>query len=240
MTKKDHPENGEEAQGHENQSAAALSAAAKRAQQALESAKELVAEAHLDEVGAKAAAAASNLYREGRDRLRRQRGAVAGDRTIERRDPQEPARRGRHRVLGRPSARASDPRLGAMRKRDCRLRPTAGAGRGCDASPVPAALGIIAGVFFLFAVAGLFAALFFWLEPMYGPAIAAADRRGGRARAWAARDAASDGRAPTGACPRPASTRRCLRSCRCSRRARPRSARSNPHWPLSCWRSPSG
>jgi hypothetical protein len=43
MTKKDHPENGEEAQGHENQSAAALSAAAKRAQQALESAKELVA-----------------------------------------------------------------------------------------------------------------------------------------------------------------------------------------------------
>ena len=69
MTKKDHPENGEEAQSHENQSAAALSAAAKRAQQALESAKELVAQAHLDEVGAKAAAAASNLYREGRDRL---------------------------------------------------------------------------------------------------------------------------------------------------------------------------
>ncbi|MGA8448386.1 MAG: hypothetical protein WB766_24845 [Roseiarcus sp.] len=69
MTKKDHPEDGEVAQGHENQSAAALSAAAKRAQQALESAKELVAEAHLDEVGAKAAAAASNLYREGRDRL---------------------------------------------------------------------------------------------------------------------------------------------------------------------------
>jgi ElaB/YqjD/DUF883 family membrane-anchored ribosome-binding protein len=60
MTKKDH---------HENQSAAALSAAAKRAQQALESAKELVAQAHLDEVGAKATAAASNLYREGRDRL---------------------------------------------------------------------------------------------------------------------------------------------------------------------------
>jgi ElaB/YqjD/DUF883 family membrane-anchored ribosome-binding protein len=69
MTKKDHPENGEEAQGHENQSAAALSAAAKRAQQALENAKELVAQAHLDEVGAKATAAASNLYREGRDRL---------------------------------------------------------------------------------------------------------------------------------------------------------------------------
>ena len=40
MTKKDHPENGED-----------------------------VAHAHLDEVGAKAAAAASNLYREGRDRL---------------------------------------------------------------------------------------------------------------------------------------------------------------------------
>ncbi len=69
MTKKDHPENGEEAQGHESPSAAALSAAAKRAQQALENAKDIVAQAHLDEVGAKAAAAASNLYREGRDRL---------------------------------------------------------------------------------------------------------------------------------------------------------------------------
>ena len=37
----------------------------------------------------------------------------------------------------------------------------------------PAALGIIAGVFFLFAVAALFSALFFWLEPLYGPPIAA-------------------------------------------------------------------
>ena len=67
MTKKDHPENGED--GHESPSAAGLSAAAKRAQQALENAKDIVAQAHLDEVGAKAAAAASNLYREGRDRL---------------------------------------------------------------------------------------------------------------------------------------------------------------------------
>jgi ElaB/YqjD/DUF883 family membrane-anchored ribosome-binding protein len=46
-----------------------VSAAAKRAQHALESAKDIVAQAHLDDVGAKAAAAASNLYREGRDRL---------------------------------------------------------------------------------------------------------------------------------------------------------------------------
>jgi ElaB/YqjD/DUF883 family membrane-anchored ribosome-binding protein len=68
MTKKDHPENGEES-GHDGPSAAALSAAAKRAQQAIENAKDIVAQAHLDEVGAKAAAAASNLYREGRDRL---------------------------------------------------------------------------------------------------------------------------------------------------------------------------
>jgi ElaB/YqjD/DUF883 family membrane-anchored ribosome-binding protein len=69
MTKKDHPENGEEAKGHESPSAATVSAAAKRAQHALESAKDIVAQAHLDDVGAKAAAAASNLYREGRDRL---------------------------------------------------------------------------------------------------------------------------------------------------------------------------
>jgi ElaB/YqjD/DUF883 family membrane-anchored ribosome-binding protein len=69
MTKKDHPENGEEAQGHDNPGATALSAAARRAQHALENAKDIVAQAHLDDVGAKAAAAASNLYRDGRDRL---------------------------------------------------------------------------------------------------------------------------------------------------------------------------
>ena len=69
MTKKDRPENGEDAEGHENPGAAALSAAAKRAQHALENAKDIVAHAHLDDVGAKAAAAASNLYRESRDRL---------------------------------------------------------------------------------------------------------------------------------------------------------------------------
>lgn len=69
MTKKDHPENGEEAKGHESPSAATVSAAAKRAQHALESAKDIVAQAHLDDVGAKTAAAASNLYREGRNRL---------------------------------------------------------------------------------------------------------------------------------------------------------------------------
>ena len=69
MTRKDQPESGEETQDHASPSAAALSGAARQAQHALDSAKELVAQAHLDEVGAKAAAAATNLYREGRDRL---------------------------------------------------------------------------------------------------------------------------------------------------------------------------
>lgn len=69
MTKKDKPDNGEETQEHASAGSAALSAAARHAQQALENAKELVAQAHLEDVGAKAAAAASNLYREGRDRM---------------------------------------------------------------------------------------------------------------------------------------------------------------------------
>jgi ElaB/YqjD/DUF883 family membrane-anchored ribosome-binding protein len=69
MTKKDQPENGEEAQDQAGRGAAARAAAPRPAQQAIENAKELVAQAHLDEVGAKAATAASNLYREGRDRL---------------------------------------------------------------------------------------------------------------------------------------------------------------------------
>ena len=33
----------------------------------------------------------------------------------------------------------------------------------------PAAFGLVAGLFVLFAVAGLFAALFFWFEPEHGP-----------------------------------------------------------------------
>jgi ElaB/YqjD/DUF883 family membrane-anchored ribosome-binding protein len=68
MTDKDEPGGREDAQA-QSPGAAALSAAARHAQQAMESAKGLAAQAHLDEVGAKAAAAASNLYREGRDRL---------------------------------------------------------------------------------------------------------------------------------------------------------------------------
>jgi ElaB/YqjD/DUF883 family membrane-anchored ribosome-binding protein len=69
MTKKDRPESGEEAQDEQSSGAAALSAAAKHAEQALDSAKDIVSGAHLDEVGAKAAETASNLYREGRELL---------------------------------------------------------------------------------------------------------------------------------------------------------------------------
>ncbi len=49
--------------------ATALSAAAKRATQALDSAKGAMAGADLDELGSKAAAAASTLYRQGREIL---------------------------------------------------------------------------------------------------------------------------------------------------------------------------
>jgi ElaB/YqjD/DUF883 family membrane-anchored ribosome-binding protein len=69
MTKKDHPESDEEAQDEQSPGGAALSAAAKHAQQALDSAKGIVSGARLDEVGAKASATASNLYREGRELL---------------------------------------------------------------------------------------------------------------------------------------------------------------------------
>jgi hypothetical protein len=37
----------------------------------------------------------------------------------------------------------------------------------------PAAFGLVAGVFFLIAVGAVFLALFFWLEPLYGPPVAA-------------------------------------------------------------------
>jgi ElaB/YqjD/DUF883 family membrane-anchored ribosome-binding protein len=49
--------------------ATALSAAAKHAQQAMESAKELVSGADLDQLRAKATDAAAGLYRGGRDLL---------------------------------------------------------------------------------------------------------------------------------------------------------------------------
>jgi ElaB/YqjD/DUF883 family membrane-anchored ribosome-binding protein len=68
-----HPQGGDESDGEQNralkQGAAALSAASKHAQEALESAKGLVAGANLDEVGARATEAASNLYRGGRELL---------------------------------------------------------------------------------------------------------------------------------------------------------------------------
>ena len=79
MTWNDQPDRGEEAQ---DRGAAALSTASKTAkqalesakgtaQQALDSAKGIASQTHLDDVGAKAAATASNLYRQGRDHLPR-------------------------------------------------------------------------------------------------------------------------------------------------------------------------
>jgi ElaB/YqjD/DUF883 family membrane-anchored ribosome-binding protein len=75
MTNKNDPESGDEPHAEQNQEgaqrqgAAALSAAAKHAQHALDSARGALAQANLDEIGAKAAATASSLYREGRDLL---------------------------------------------------------------------------------------------------------------------------------------------------------------------------
>ena len=85
------------------------------AQQALDSAKGLSSRRPtLDEVGAKAAAAASNLYREGRERLAGNEELSQGERTIERRHPQEPARCGWNRVFRRASARSAGSRLAGM------------------------------------------------------------------------------------------------------------------------------
>lgn len=67
MTRKDDSEKSDDSSGHESARAAALAAAGKRVHEAMESAKGLAAGAHLDEVGARAAETASNLYREGRD-----------------------------------------------------------------------------------------------------------------------------------------------------------------------------
>jgi ElaB/YqjD/DUF883 family membrane-anchored ribosome-binding protein len=67
MTKKDDSESSDDSSGHKSPGAAALAAAAKHAHEAMESAKGLVAEAKLDDVGARAAETASNLYRGGRD-----------------------------------------------------------------------------------------------------------------------------------------------------------------------------
>ena len=70
MTNSD-PEGDDKTDGRQNralkQGAAALAAAGKRAQHAVEGAKALAAGANLDEVGARAAETASNLYQGGRD-----------------------------------------------------------------------------------------------------------------------------------------------------------------------------
>ena len=94
----------------------------------------------------------------------------------------------------------------------------------------PAAFGIVAGVFFLFAVAALFYALFFWLEPLCGPPVAALIVAAVALVLGLLATRAPDRRPPPRAC-RPAGLwrRRCRRSSPCWRRAHPRSDRSNPH-----------
>ena len=67
MTSKNHPS--DEPADAPGMAATALSAAAKRATQALDSAKGAVAGADFDELGSKAAATASTLYRQGRELL---------------------------------------------------------------------------------------------------------------------------------------------------------------------------
>jgi ElaB/YqjD/DUF883 family membrane-anchored ribosome-binding protein len=67
------PESFDELSAAENKAAqqgsAAVSAVAKHAQHAMESAKDFVAGANFDEVGARASQTASNLYRGGRELL---------------------------------------------------------------------------------------------------------------------------------------------------------------------------
>jgi ElaB/YqjD/DUF883 family membrane-anchored ribosome-binding protein len=69
MTKNDDSEGRDDSSPVQSAGAAALSAAAKHAHEAMESARGLAAAANLDEVGAKAAETASNLYRGGRELL---------------------------------------------------------------------------------------------------------------------------------------------------------------------------
>lgn len=66
---RDEKEFGDEARADQASVSGALSAAAKQAQRAMDSAKEMVAGADLDQMKGKAADAASALYREGRDFL---------------------------------------------------------------------------------------------------------------------------------------------------------------------------
>jgi ElaB/YqjD/DUF883 family membrane-anchored ribosome-binding protein len=66
-SKNHHPS--DEAADAPGMAATALSAAAKKAAQALDSAKGAVAGADLDELGSKAVATASTLYRQGRELL---------------------------------------------------------------------------------------------------------------------------------------------------------------------------
>ena len=62
------------------QASSAVSAVAKHAQKAIDSAKDFVAGAKLDDVGARAAETASNLYRGGRELLAGNDGSVQGGR----------------------------------------------------------------------------------------------------------------------------------------------------------------
>ncbi len=90
----------------------AFSAAARHAQHAMDSAKGMVAGADLDQLRSKAADAASAVYREGRELLASDEVAKAKDQLSEF-DPQESARRYRHRLHRGPSHCVADPRISA-------------------------------------------------------------------------------------------------------------------------------
>lgn len=149
----------------------AFSTAARHAQHAMDSAKGIVAGADLDQLRTKAADAASAIYREGRELLASEEVAKAKDQLSELIRKQS-ARRCRDRVHRRRSHCAADPRIEPMIHELVALAETQ-AKTAVRRVAISTAFALVAGLFVLFAVAGLFAALFFWFEPEDGPIAAA-------------------------------------------------------------------
>jgi hypothetical protein len=190
----------------------------------MDSAKGFVAGANLDEVGARAAETASNLYRGGRELL-------AGNEDLSKAAENLSAavRTNPLAAVGIAFSAGGSSRFLLAVKRNAKRHRRSGqqyaqekAQTPAKRIAVPAAFGLVAALLFLSVVIPLFAALFFWLTSLFSPMTAALVRRGGRLDPRALAPAAT-GRWPTAGVVTPRSKRQRLSSRRCWRRQRHRS-----------------
>ena len=174
----DEPESFDELSAAQNRAAqqASDASAAKHAQRAMNSAKDFIAGANLDDVAPVLPKRPRNLYRGGRELLADNEDLSKAADNLSAAVRKKVLCRGWYRVFSWASPRALHSRLGGMRNDIVGLLQLSAKQKAQTAAkhiPVPAAFGLVAAVFFLVAVIALFAPLFLSLTSLYDQTTAA-------------------------------------------------------------------